>query len=445
MKSFDLVLVTGNKASDKQIFQMLSGKNVIGKNIKCTTQIEQQLIKPMHFELLINKSGRITIIPLTPGMQIMQKNKKLKELDINQCYDLEIMQSFYIERTYACYLEEAITKKNPVQPIKQGKQSIWSLKNHEKQDDDDKNKKKLKKEVMDINNQILSESTQSKSDQIDDKADEDYDGEDEQEEITKNEKKRRKVPSNSSKNSVVKKIKSPNSCETTTIMQNINEKKIEEEEQKINTKQNNKHKQNKQVRVILSNCNLTTNEKNKMIKLGATFVENQDEDFDVVVMEEFRRRAKLLIGLNKKAWILSKGWILDCIDDNELIEDYCEYIIEVPQEDQEKYDNLNLDSVQYSIQKGKGFKIFQNSQFFLQEQYKNILVDELQSIIKSGGGKIINSLNQSASSDKQKQIAVIDDPKKIKNPLKNTLYVDPEYILLSSLKQQIQTKYIYNI
>ncbi|EAR96603.2 BRCA1 carboxy-terminus (BRCT) domain protein (macronuclear) [Tetrahymena thermophila SB210] len=442
MKSFDLVLVTGNKASDKQIFQMLSGKNVIGTNIKCTTQIEQKLIKPMHFELLINKSGRITIIPLTSGMQIMQKNKKLKELDVNQCYDLEIKQSFYIERTYACYLEEAVTKKSPIQPSQQGKQSIWNLKNNA-QNNEDKNKKKLKKEAMDIDSQVLSESTQSKSDEIDDLADEDYDNQEEQEEIVKDEIKRRKAPSNSSKNSVSKKIKSPNSCETTTIMQA--EKKIEVEEQKTNTKQNNNNKQKKQVRVILSNCNLTNAEKNKMIKLGAVFVENQEEDFDVVVMEEFRRRAKLLIGLNKKAWIVSKGWILDCIDDDELITDFCEYLIEVPLEDQKKYNNLNLDNVQYNIQKGKGFKLFENCSFFLQGQYKNILIDELQAIIISGGGKIINNLNHSFSSDKQKQIAVIEDPKKIKNPLNNTLYVDPEYILLSTLKQQIQTKCIYNI
>ncbi|KAL4477540.1 hypothetical protein ABPG74_002690 [Tetrahymena malaccensis] len=445
MKSLDLVFVTGNKASDKHIFQMLSGKNVIGTNIKCTTQIEQKLIKPMHFELLINKSGRITIIPLTSGMQLMLKNKKLKELDVNQCYDIEIKQSFYIERTYACYLEEVATKKTPISPIKQGKQSIWSLKKNEEQVNDDKNKKKLKKEIMDLDDEVLSESTQSKYDEINYDSDEDYEVEDEQEEIIKDDKKRRKVPSNSSKNTAAKKIKSPNSCETTTIMQTESEKKIQEDEQKTNTKQKNKQKQHKQVRVILSNCNLTTQEKNKMIELGATFVENQDEDFDIVVMEEFRRRAKLLIGLNKRAWIVSKGWILDCIDDNELIEDYCEYIIEVPEKDQMKYDDLNLDTVQYSIQKGKPFKLFENFSFFLQDQYKNILVDELQSIIKSGGGKILNSLNPSASSDKQKQIAVIEDPKKIKNPMKNTLYVDPEYILLSTLKQSIQIKYIHNI
>lgn len=62
-------------------------------------------------------------------------------------------------------------------------------------------------------------------------------------------------------------------------------------------------------------------------------------------MESFRRRAKLLIGLNKSAWILSKDWILDCLDDNELIYDYENYFLEVSEEDAKKFDNLDLDLV----------------------------------------------------------------------------------------------------
>jgi len=61
-----------------------------------------------------------------------------------------------------------------------------------------------------------------------------------------------------------------------------------------------------------------------MISLGCEFIEDINTtdcrvDFDVLVMDEFRRRTKLLVALNKAISIVSKNWILDCLDDSELI------------------------------------------------------------------------------------------------------------------------------
>lgn len=63
-------------------------------------------------------------------------------------------------------------------------------------------------------------------------------------------------------------------------------------------------------------------------------------------MDSFCRRAKLLIALNVKACIVNKNWILDCVDDIELITDLKEYFLEVNEPDVKKYGSFDLDSVQ---------------------------------------------------------------------------------------------------
>lgn len=84
MKSFDLVIVYGNKSSERAVYSLMSGKNLVGTNIKCSTQMDLGLIKPMHFEILVYKSGRLTLIPLSSGLQIeSERGKRLTELDSN--------------------------------------------------------------------------------------------------------------------------------------------------------------------------------------------------------------------------------------------------------------------------------------------------------------------------------------------------------------------------
>lgn len=103
---------------------------------------------------------------------------------------------------------------------------------------------------------------------------------------------------------------------------------------------------------------MTDKEKESIEKLGGIFVDDLSSDINVVVMNEFKRRAKLLVGLNKGAAIVSKNWILDCIDDSELIQDFSDYYLEVSEEDKEKYGDLDLDEVQSTLKNNKPANLF---------------------------------------------------------------------------------------
>lgn len=119
--------------------------------------------------------------------------------------------------------------------------------------------------------------------------------------------------------------------------------------------------------MILSNCELTPKQKDIMEKLGVTFTRDINDNFGVVIMEEFKRRVKLLVGLNKGAVILSKNWVLDCIDDKELISNFEEYFIEVSEEDSKKFDGFNLDEIQLSTDSRKPNSLFSGYSFILPE------------------------------------------------------------------------------
>jgi len=50
-----------------------------------------------------------------------------------------------------------------------------------------------------------------------------------------------------------------------------------------------------------------------MERLGANFTDDINDNFYIVLMDTFKRRAKLLVGLNSGAKIISKEWVEDCI------------------------------------------------------------------------------------------------------------------------------------
>ena len=84
-------------------------------------------------------------------------------------------------------------------------------------------------------------------------------------------------------------------------------------------------------------------------------------------MEEFKRRVKLLVGLNKGAMILSKNWVLDCLDDKELITNFDEYFLETSEADSKKFNGLNLDEVQLSADTRKPHSLFSGYSFIIPE------------------------------------------------------------------------------
>ena len=75
-----------------------------------------------------------------------------------------------------------------------------------------------------------------------------------------------------------------------------------------------------QFKVLFSNCQVPEADKEAIKKMGARLVENVTDDFNVLVMDSFKRRIKLLAALNKRAAIVSPDWIYDCIIEKRLLE-----------------------------------------------------------------------------------------------------------------------------
>lgn len=182
-----------------------------------------------------------------------------------------------------------------------------------------------------------------------------------------------------------------------------------------------------------------------MEKLGVTFTRDINDNFSIVIMEEFKRRVKLLVGLNKGAAILSKNWVLDCIDDKELITNFEEYFIEVSEEDSKKFDGFNLDEIQLSDSK-KPRTLFSGYTFILPELPQETAHNEdLTAIIESGNGKISSQKSAAGKSKNVVQLIDKDSFKKLKSKaVKGITYADPEFVLLSALKQEIQEQLIFH-
>ena len=85
---------------------------------------------------------------------------------------------------------------------------------------------------------------------------------------------------------------------------------------------------------MFSNCEISGEEKEHLKKLGAIIVDDIKQDFNILVMDLFGRRPKLLVALNKSAYILSRDWVFACISENKLLTDKAdEYILKIDKKD----------------------------------------------------------------------------------------------------------------
>lgn len=66
--------------------------------------------------------------------------------------------------------------------------------------------------------------------------------------------------------------------------------------------------------------------------MGACLCETSDDQFNILVMDGFRRRAKLLIALNRGAYVVNSKWVKDSLKNN-AIQAPEEYIIKVDKKD----------------------------------------------------------------------------------------------------------------
>ncbi|KAL4450951.1 hypothetical protein ABPG74_021273 [Tetrahymena malaccensis] len=146
----------------------------------------------------------------------------------------------------------------------------------------------------------------------------------------------------------------------------------------------------KKYNVIFSNCILDeTDVQNRLSKLGARIMKSIQQPFNILIMDEFTRRAKTLVALNKGAKIISSQWVLDCICQEHLIEDIDKYEIKVDKAFCKKH-KFDLKEVQQRHQ-NQNKPIFQDIKFILpdDENYANIAKDDLEYIIMTAGGSIV--------------------------------------------------------
>lgn len=100
----------------------------------------------------------------------------------------------------------------------------------------------------------------------------------------------------------------------------------------------------------------------ELTRLGAKIVEDITQPFNVLIMDSFKRRVKVLVALNKKAWIVSSKWVEQCIEQNRL-SDPDQFILEI-EKNQEYFNQVNLrDTIYESI--SEEIHIFEGYQFYV--------------------------------------------------------------------------------
>ncbi|EAR92816.1 hypothetical protein TTHERM_00293290 (macronuclear) [Tetrahymena thermophila SB210] len=169
---------------------------------------------------------------------------------------------------------------------------------------------------------------------------------------------------------------------------------------------------NKKFNVIFSNCMLDeTDVQNKLSKLGARIMKSIQQPFNILIMDQFTRRAKTLVALNKGAKIISSQWALDCVCQEHLIEDIDKYEIKVDKAFCKKH-KFDLKEVQQRYQ-NQNKPIFQDVKFILpdDENYANIAKDDLEYIIMTAGGTIVTEEECDEIEDKSNIKVIFDNEK----------------------------------
>ncbi len=108
---------------------------------------------------------------------------------------------------------------------------------------------------------------------------------------------------------------------------------------------------------MFSNCDLVKDEDciKKLRVLGATLVNDPiKQSFNILVMDYFSRKFKVLVAIMRKALIVSKEWILTSLADNTIVNPY-EYFL---QNDKYNLNQIFLESNQQADILFDGFSFF---------------------------------------------------------------------------------------
>ncbi|CAD8105556.1 unnamed protein product [Paramecium sonneborni] len=128
-----------------------------------------------------------------------------------------------------------------------------------------------------------------------------------------------------------------------------------------------------------SNSFVCVEDQNKLHKLG---IEIDPNDYNILVMDFYKRTFNLLLALNQGKLIVSSQWIKDCLSTRQVQNPYL-YILKT-----------NNFSILKSIGNSISNKIFLDKKFQLSPQLQsNMTREEITKLIEAGGGIISNQQN----------------------------------------------------
>ncbi|CAK90054.1 unnamed protein product (macronuclear) [Paramecium tetraurelia] len=136
---------------------------------------------------------------------------------------------------------------------------------------------------------------------------------------------------------------------------------------------------NGEYRIKFSNFAVCNDDLLKLLKMG---IYVDIEQYNILVMETFKRTFNLLLAINEGKMIVNSQWIKDCLSTMQIQNPYL-YVL--------KKNNLSiLNSIETSLSQS----IFLNKQFNLSQDLKsNLKNEEIIQLIEAGGGSIGNGEN----------------------------------------------------
>ncbi|KAL4471372.1 hypothetical protein ABPG74_008265 [Tetrahymena malaccensis] len=142
-------------------------------------------------------------------------------------------------------------------------------------------------------------------------------------------------------------------------------------------------------RIIFSNSSITDEEKKEMSTYGVKILNDfhNANDFNILVTDEFKRRLKTLVALNKGYPIISQNWIKECIKEDKIVP-YESFIITKVDKALAKQHNFELKK-SISNQKDHPEGILHGLTFVCQNSFDNLNKEEVRKLVESAGGSFL--------------------------------------------------------
>ena len=166
--------------------------------------------------------------------------------------------------------------------------------------------------------------------------------------------------------------------------------------------------------------------------IGARVVDDNYRNFNVLVMDEFKRTVKLLVAINNGVDIVNFKWVMDSLRQGRLMS-LCEYLYE-DVESEKKYDYNLQDSLEIARNNQPGFL---TGKLLWIARNVTPCYNDLRVIAESAGGYVVTSKPKEF---KENLIIIMnEDDKRNYRELKALKYkiYKPELILSGSLKQRL--------